>query len=107
SGTSSHPRVTTPDVIVIGAGAAGLAAAAAFGEAGVRVLVLEARDRVGGRIHTLHVPDFPLPIELGAEFVHGRPEETAGIIERAGLAQYDVSDRHLRRTGRGLEDAHD
>lgn len=95
----------SPDVIIIGAGAAGLAAAAAFGEAGLRALVLEARDRVGGRIHTLHLPDFPLPIELGAEFVHGRPDETVALIERAGLAEYDAADRHLRRTERGLEDA--
>ena len=95
----------TPDVIIIGAGAAGLAAADAFGEAGLRALVVEARDRVGGRVHTLHLPDFPLPIELGAEFVHGRPEETTALIERAGLAGYDVADAHLRRTDGGLEDA--
>jgi monoamine oxidase len=99
--------VPNPDLIVVGAGAAGLAAAAACGEAGLHVVVLEARDRVGGRIHTLHYPDFPLPIELGAEFVHGRPEETVALIERAGLAEYEVADRHLRRTGRGLEEADD
>ena len=42
--------------------------------AGRRVVVLEARDRVGGRIHTLHDPEVPHPIELGPEFVHGHPE---------------------------------
>ena len=95
------------DLIVVGAGAAGLAAAAACAEAGLRVLVLEARDRVGGRIHTLHYPEFPLPIELGAEFVHGRPDETVALIERTGLAEYDVADHHLRRDERGLNSADD
>jgi monoamine oxidase len=56
------------DVIVIGAGAAGLAAARELSARGVRVDVIEARDRVGGRMHTLIRPAFP-PIELGAEFI--------------------------------------
>lgn len=99
--------MANPDLIVVGAGAAGLAAAAACGEAGLHVVVLEARDRVGGRIHTLHYPDFPLPIELGAEFVHGRPEETVALIERGGLAEYTVADRHLRHGDRGLDEAKD
>ncbi|HEV7239093.1 MAG TPA: FAD-dependent oxidoreductase [Thermoanaerobaculia bacterium] len=59
------------DVVIIGAGAAGLAAARSLSGAGQRVCLIEARPRVGGRIHTLHLPDLPLPIELGAEFIHG------------------------------------
>ncbi len=59
------------DVVVIGAGAAGLAAAARLTEAGRSVLVLEARDRVGGRIDTRHEPGLNAAVELGAEFVHG------------------------------------
>ena len=59
-----------PRVLVIGAGAAGLAAAGRLAAAGVRVTVLEARDRVGGRIHTTTTwPD--LPIDLGASWIHG------------------------------------
>ncbi|HET7622647.1 MAG TPA: FAD-dependent oxidoreductase, partial [Gemmatimonadaceae bacterium] len=54
------------DVAVIGAGAAGLAAARSVADAGRSVLLLEARDRVGGRIWTVDHG-----IELGAEFVHG------------------------------------
>jgi monoamine oxidase len=60
------------DVLIIGAGVAGLAAAYELSRAGVNVIVLEARDRIGGRIYTLHDENSPLPIELGAEFIHGR-----------------------------------
>lgn len=91
------------DVVVIGAGAAGLAAAARLGEAGRRVIVLEARDRPGGRIRTLADPVFPLPVELGAEFVHGRPEATWRVIEAAAAVAYDVSGEHWRRRGDRLE----
>ena len=68
---------------VIGAGMAGLTAARALAEAGQRVLVLEAQNRVGGRILTERVGD--AVIELGAEFVHGRPPELLALIEEAGL----------------------
>jgi monoamine oxidase len=59
------------EAVVIGAGAAGLAAAARLKREGLRVAVLEARDRVGGRIETCRHTAFPCPVELGAEFVHG------------------------------------
>jgi monoamine oxidase len=78
-------RKHRPDVIVIGAGAAGLAAASALAEAGAKAVIIEARNRIGGRIFTLRRRGWPLPIELGAEFVHGRPPETFGIVEEAGL----------------------
>ena len=57
------------DVAVVGAGAAGLAAAGDLSRAGRSVVVLEARDRIGGRVHTLHDAAHPLAVELGAEFV--------------------------------------
>ncbi len=58
------------DVIVVGAGVAGLAAARQLTQAGRRTLVLEARDRIGGRIHTSRAwPD--LPVDLGASWIHG------------------------------------
>ena len=66
------------DVIIIGAGAAGLACARDLSGAGKRLCILEARDRIGGRIFTIHTPDLPLPIELGAEFVHGSRVELKG-----------------------------
>ncbi|MBI1964773.1 MAG: FAD-dependent oxidoreductase [Betaproteobacteria bacterium] len=73
------------DVLVIGAGAAGLAAAAELGRAGKSVLVLEARDRIGGRCWSLDEPGLPVPVELGAEFIHGRPAATFSLLLRAGM----------------------
>ena len=63
------------DVVVIGAGAAGLAAARALTERGVCVTVLEARNRIGGRVLTQRDRRSALPIELGAEFLHGDARE--------------------------------
>lgn len=80
------------DVIVIGAGAAGLAAAAELAPRDLSVCVLEARDRIGGRIDTRVEPDFPLPIELGAEFVHGRSPVTEKWVHRAHSMLIDVGD---------------
>jgi monoamine oxidase len=57
--------------IVVGAGVAGLAAARELAAHGFEPLVLEARDRCGGRILTVRDPASPAPLELGAEFVHG------------------------------------
>lgn len=82
------------DVAVIGAGAAGLAAARALSGAGKRVCILEARDRIGGRVHTLHVPGLPLPIELGAEFLHGEVESSFSIVDAAALAVCRLPDDH-------------
>lgn len=89
------------DIIVIGAGAAGLAAAKEATQHGARVLVLEGRDRIGGRIHTLASPSAPFATELGAEFVHGRPDSTWGLIRNLELSAYDVPfEHHERRHGR-------
>lgn len=71
------------DVIIIGAGMAGLTAARALAEAGLHPLLLEARNRVGGRIHTQQVEGQAL--EIGAEFVHGRPPELWAMLQEAGL----------------------
>jgi monoamine oxidase len=74
------------DALIVGAGAAGLAASAALVRAGLSVLVLEARDRIGGRAWTCHEPGLRVPIELGAEFIHGRPAETLSLLRKTGTA---------------------
>ncbi|HEV8190284.1 MAG TPA: NAD(P)/FAD-dependent oxidoreductase [Ktedonobacterales bacterium] len=73
------------DVIVIGAGAAGLAAAHTLSQRGLSIAVLEARERIGGRVWTIRPQGSSIPLELGAEFVHGRPRETFAIAAAAGL----------------------
>jgi monoamine oxidase len=80
------------DVIVAGAGVAGLAAALELSSAGKSVLVIEARDRTGGRILTEFTGRYPrLPVELGAEFVHGRHPTLVEFSRNAGLKLTKVS----------------
>ena len=81
-------------VLIVGAGAAGLAAARELARAGREVVVLEARDRVGGRVFTHKEKNSPVPIELGAEFVHGRAPELWKIAAAANLELYEVSEKH-------------
>lgn len=73
------------NVVIIGAGAAGLMAAREIAKSGMAVAVLEARDRIGGRIHTIHTDDFSIPVEAGAEFVHGDLPTTLQLLEEAGI----------------------
>ncbi len=82
------------DVLIVGAGAAGLAAAQDLSAADLRVIVVEARGRVGGRIFTLRDQSVPAPVELGAEFVHGKSPELFEIIESAHLPFCEVTGRH-------------
>jgi monoamine oxidase len=90
------------DVIVVGAGVAGLVAARMLSESGRRVAVIEARDRVGGRLLSIQGGT---PIELGAEFVHGLPVSSCKLIHEASLATYELAgeqycyDRELKKCG--------
>ncbi|MGH7527229.1 MAG: flavin monoamine oxidase family protein [Gemmatimonadales bacterium] len=86
-------------MLVIGAGVAGLAAAERLASAGRRVILIEARDRIGGRIHTILEPGFPYPIELGAEFIHGGSPELWDAIGAGGLAVDEVPQHHVRTHG--------
>jgi len=67
--TPAPPDGPTADVLVIGAGIAGLRAAEVLVATGRRVIVLEARDRLGGRIYTDR--SWGVPVELGASWIHG------------------------------------
>jgi monoamine oxidase len=80
---------------VIGAGAAGLAAAAELARANLSVLLVEARNRIGGRCLTRRLPGIPVPVELGAEFIHGRPEATMSLLKQAGIPPVDSTRTQL------------
>jgi monoamine oxidase len=80
-------------VIVVGAGIAGLIAAVKLAEAGCTVTLLEARDRVGGRILTHAAGD--AAIELGAEFVHGEPPELIALLEELALSRYELTGANI------------
>ena len=78
------------EVLIIGAGAAGLAAAAELARQGRPALVLEGRDRIGGRCWSHQEPQLSVPIELGAEFIHGRAVATFSLLRKAGTAAVDA-----------------
>jgi monoamine oxidase len=93
SHTPGMPRRV--DAIVLGAGVAGLAAAGALSREGLSVEVLEARRRIGGRIRTLRPRSLPVPLELGAEFVHGREPELFELAREASIAIERIPSAHL------------
>lgn len=77
------PDTAPYDVIIIGAGIAGLVSARELSARGARVVVLEARERIGGRIHT--VRSGHTLIERGAELLHGDDTAAARYAREAGL----------------------
>jgi monoamine oxidase len=97
-------QTSSADIIVIGAGMAGLAAARSVAEAGRSVTLIEASSRIGGRILTIREDNEV--IELGAEFIHGRPLELWSLIEEAGLETYEIDGLTLRFEDGRLNPAH-
>jgi monoamine oxidase len=84
------------DVLIIGAGGAGLAAMSALADSGRKVLLLEARDRIGGRMWTQTVPGLAVPIEYGAEFIHGFAPATMAFLKKGGKTAIESTDTHWR-----------
>ncbi|KHN38359.1 Putative polyamine oxidase 2 [Glycine soja] len=82
----------SPSVIVIGGGMAGIAAARALQDASFQVILLESRERPGGRIHTDY--SFGFPVDLGASWLHGVCPENplAPLIGKLGLPLYRTSE---------------
>jgi monoamine oxidase len=77
-------------VAVLGAGVAGLAAARALRDAGHTVTVFEARDRIGGRVATVRSDAWPVPVELGASWVHDiTASDLAGQLDGLGVDAVD------------------
>jgi monoamine oxidase len=88
------------DILVIGAGAAGLMAAYKLSQQGKKVIVLEARNRTGGRIHTINQESFFQHAELGAEFVHGDLPVTLNLLKEAGI-KYGPATGEMVRYAKG------
>jgi hydroxysqualene dehydroxylase len=86
-----------PDVIVIGAGVAGLSAATALAESGARVLVLEARPGLGGRATAFRDPETGERVDNGQHILMGCYDETFVFLRRVG-----ASDRVLWQTSLSL-----
>lgn len=76
----TSPQTTTADVLIIGAGMAGLAAGRTLVDDGYTVIILEARDRIGGRIWTDRT--LGLPLDLGASWIHGTDNPTLPELAR-------------------------
>ena len=76
------------DVIIIGGGAAGLAAGREIARACKKVFLLEGRIRLGGRIYTLSLPGFSTHLEAGVEFIHGEMPVTQSLLKEAGIPFY-------------------
>jgi len=94
------------DVLIIGAGAAGLLAARELVVAGKKVALIEARNRIGGRVHTFTPIGFTEAIEAGAEFLHGDVPLTRSLMQTAGTSwKTAVGDTYLVKDGQVQPDA--
>ncbi len=88
------------DVIVIGAGVSGLSAAAEIRRAGKSVLVLEARDRIGGRMWTDRT-SMSIPIERGCELIHGGPHVSTWRYVKSEKLRTKMFRRYFRKVNAG------
>ncbi|KAJ4973738.1 hypothetical protein NE237_006912 [Protea cynaroides] len=88
---TERQQPSSPSVIVIGGGISGIAAARTLCNASFKVLLLESRDRLGGRIHTDY--SFDCPVDMGASWLHGVCNENslAPLIRCLGLTLYRTS----------------
>ncbi len=84
------PRADATSVLVVGAGMAGLAAARSLADAGWPVRVIEARDRIGGRVHTDR--DWGVPLEMGASWIHGTTDNPLLQLAQRARAQLSPTD---------------
>jgi monoamine oxidase len=88
--TGHPPPPATKPVLIVGAGMAGLSAARSLADAGWPVRVIEARDRIGGRVYTNR--DWGVPLEMGASWIHGTADNPVMDLARRAGAQLAATD---------------
>jgi len=94
--------VTRFDTIVIGAGMAGVASARMLGDAGQSVVVLEARDRIGGRMHSDRSAGFA--VDLGASWIHGVDGSPLwNLVRSLGIPTLEFTVGSFQAGGRPIE----
>jgi monoamine oxidase len=89
-GSGPPPPPDTKAVLVVGAGMAGLAAARSLADAGWPVRIIEARDRIGGRVYTNR--DWGAPLEMGASWIHGTTDNPLMDLAQRARAQLAPTD---------------
>jgi monoamine oxidase len=93
------------EIVVIGAGVAGLAAARELKRKGLKPVILEARNRVGGRVLTIHDPLTAVPMELGAEFVHGVHPDLWRLLREMRVPVVELGGEHWTGDSAGFHPA--
>jgi monoamine oxidase len=82
-------------IIVIGGGVAGLMATKELTEKGIEVILLEASERLGGRVNTLLDAKFDVPVEAGAEFIHGNLPLTQQLLKKAKINYHAIGEERV------------
>lgn len=94
-------------IIIVGAGVAGLFTARELSAQKYNVTIIEASDRLGGRIHTIRNSSFTKPVEKGVEFIHGDLPNTIQLLKKAGIEYTPVGGKMVRIVNGEWKTQHD
>jgi monoamine oxidase len=94
-------------IIIVGAGVTGLFTARELSAQGYEITILEASDRLGGRIHTIHNSSFTQSVEKGVEFIHGDLPLTIQLLEEAQIKYIPVEGKMIRIVNGEWKTQHD
>ncbi|HKB45942.1 MAG TPA: FAD-dependent oxidoreductase, partial [Chitinophagaceae bacterium] len=93
-------------VIIVGGGIAGLVATNELANY-YNIILIEADERLGGRIHSFREENFSTIIEAGSEFIHGKLKETLRLLKKAGIEYMPVKGRMYRKEKGRWNEQHD